>query len=77
MRHTDTHQYYELGHGKNHSILDLVDAFGETNQIEYIPERLGEMRETLNTDTKARDVLGWKPKGNIIEYIKENYILDK
>ena len=67
----------ELGNGKNYSILDLVDAFGETDEVEYIAARPGEVRESLNTDTKARDILGWKPKGDIIEYIKENYILEK
>jgi len=76
MRHTDTHQDYELGNGKNYSINELADAFGDYPR-EYIPERPGEVRESLNTDTKARDTLGWKPKGDIIRYIKENYILDK
>ena len=44
---------------------------------EYIPERPGEVRESLNTDTKAYTMLGWKPKGDIIKYIKENYTLNK
>ena len=72
----EIHQEYELGNGKNYSINELVDAFGDYPR-EYISERPGEVRESLNTDTKARDILGWKPKGDIIEYIKENYILDK
>ena len=67
---------FELGNGKNYSILDLVNAFGET-EVEYLAPRPGEMRETLNTDTKAQDVLGWKPKGDIVKFIKETYILDK
>tara|TARA_A100001391_G_scaffold147714_1_gene105205 strand:+ start:6084 stop:6995 length:912 start_codon:yes stop_codon:yes gene_type:complete len=66
-------QSFELGNGKNYSILDLVDAFGET-EVEYIPARPGEMRETLNEDTKARDVLGWKPKGDIIKFITEKIV---
>ena len=69
-------QEFELGNGKNYSINELADAFGDYPR-EYIPERPGEMRETLNTDKKAQDMLGWKPKGDIIEYIKENYILEK
>ena len=55
---------------------ELANAFGDY-PIEYIPERPGEVRESLNTDTKAYTMLGWKPKGDIIRYIKENYILDK
>ena len=66
-------QSFELGNGKNYSILELVDAFGET-EVQYIPARPGEMRETLNEDTKARDVLGWKPKGDIIKFIKEKIV---
>ena len=64
---------FELGNGNNYSILDLVEAFGET-EVEYIPARPGEVRESLNTDAKAYTMLGWKPKGDIIEYIKNTYI---
>jgi len=67
---------FELGNGNNYSINELADAFGDYPR-EYIPERPGEVRESLNTDTKAYTKLGWKPKGDIIRYIKENYILDK
>jgi len=63
---------FELGNGNNRSINELAEAFGDY-PTEYIDARPGEMRETLNTDTKARDVLGWKPKGDIIKYIKKNY----
>jgi UDP-glucose 4-epimerase len=64
---------FELGNGNNYSILDLVEAFGET-EVEYIPARPGEVRESLNTDAKAYTMLGWKPKGDIIEYIKNTYV---
>ena len=70
-------EIFELGRGKNYSVNEIVDAFGKNYQTQYIDARPGEMRETLNTDTKAKDVLGWKPKVDIIKYIKENYILDK
>ena len=69
-------QIFELGNGKNYSINQLADAFGNHSR-EYIPERPGEVRESLNTDKKAEDMLGWKPKGDIIKYIKENYTLNK
>jgi len=69
-------EIFELGRGKNYSINEIANAFGDY-PTKYIDKRPGEMRNTLNTDTKARDILGWKPKGDIIEYIKENYILEK
>ena len=68
---------FELGNGNNRSINELAEAFGADYPLKYIDARPGEMRETLNTDTKARDVLGWKPKGDIIKFIEENYILSE
>ena len=62
---------FELGNGKNYSINELAEAFGDY-PTEYIDARPGEMRETLNTDTKAYEKLGWKPNGDIIKYIKDN-----
>ena len=67
---------FELGNGKNYSINELAEAFGDCPK-EYVDARPGEMRVTLNTDTKAGDLLGWKPKGDIIKFVKENYILMK
>ena len=67
---------FELGNGSNYSINELAEAFGDY-PTEYIDGRPGEMRETLNTDTKAQEKLGWKPSGDIIRFIKENYVLDK
>ncbi len=29
---------------------------------------------TLVTDNKAQNLLGWKPKGNVLKYIKESLI---
>ena len=69
-------QSYELGNGSNRSINELAKAFGDY-PTEYIDGRPGEMRETLNIDTKAKDVLGWNPKGDIIEFIKEKYVFCK
>lgn len=67
---------FELGNGKNYSINELAEAFGDYPK-EYVDARPGEMRVTLNTDTRAGDLLGWKPKGDIIKFVKENYILMK
>lgn len=67
---------FELGNGNNYSINELAKAFGDYPK-EYIDARPGEMRETLNTDTKAQKKLGWKPNGDIVRFIKENYVLSK
>ena len=57
---------------ENYSINEVADAFGDYMR-EYIDERPGEMRETLCTDTTARDVLDWNPKRDVMDFIKENY----
>jgi len=67
---------FEFGNGKNYSINELAEAFGDYPK-EYVDARPGEMRVTLNTDTRAGDLLGWKPKGDIVKFVKENYILMK
>lgn len=66
-------EIFELGSGINYSVNEIANAFGNYDK-KYLDERPGEMRETLNTDTKAREVLGWRPNGNIIEFVKENLV---
>ena len=67
----------ELGRGKNYSINDIANAFGRDYPKKYIEAWPGEVRKTLCTDTKAKELLNWKPKGNVIKFIKESYILAK
>ena len=64
---------FELGRGKNYSVNEIADTFGDYPR-EYIDGRPGEMRNTLNTDTMAKDMLGWNPKGDVIDYIKNNIL---
>jgi|TARA_R100000030_G_scaffold42140_1_gene31652 UDP-glucose 4-epimerase len=66
-------QSFELGRGKNYSVNEIANAFGDY-PTEYIDARPGEARRTLNTDTKANTTLGWNPKLDIIDYIKDNYL---
>ena len=59
---------FELGRGENYSINVIAQSFdaGYT----YIPKRPGEVQETLCTDMKARELLGWEPKIDILDYIE-------
>ena len=66
---------FEFGNGKNYSINELVEGFGKEYPKEYIPKWEGEVRESLCVDKKARKELGWKPTRDIIEFIRENYII--
>ena len=66
---------FEFGNGKNYSINELVEGFGKEYPKEYISKWEGEVRESLCVDKKARKELGWKPTRDIIEFIRENYII--
>lgn len=56
-----------VGTGVNHSILELARMISPN--ISFIPERPGEMRETLADNAKIRRVLGWEPTVVLEDYI--------
>ena len=62
---------FELGRGKNYSLNELVKMIG--TEYDYVPARPGEARITLNTDTTAKEVLGWEATKNIEDYIKNEF----
>ena len=74
--HGEVDMYYhgaefELGRGKNYSINEVADMFGEDYPREYINPIKGEVRETLCKDIKTKEMLDWKPKRNLEEWLKE------
>ena len=60
----------ELGRGKNYSINDVVDMFGEDYPREYIDKRKGEMRSTLCDLGLAYSAVGYQPTRDIEDYIQ-------
>jgi len=58
-----------IGTGRNYSINDLATMIGGDRQ--YAPERVGETRETLANNMRAREELGWTPKINLETYLNE------
>jgi UDP-glucose 4-epimerase len=61
---------FELGSGKNYSINELSNMFGEDYPCDSLPVRDGETRVSLCTDTHAHDLLNWKPRIDLKDYIK-------
>ena len=59
---------FELGRGKNISVNEVAKMFN-INPI-YKDPKPGEARHTLNTDTTAKEVLGWNPEINLEDYLK-------
>ena len=62
---------FELGRGVNHSINEIASYFGSDYPTEYIPKRDGEYDVTLCESEEAKKSLGWVPKKNIDDYIKD------
>ena len=62
-------EVYNIGYGKNWSIQEIADAICE-EQI-HLSGRPGEMKETLADIGKAKAELTWRPKVNILDWIKK------
>jgi UDP-glucose 4-epimerase len=57
-----------IGTGRNYSINDLAVMIGGDRL--YVAERVGETRETLANNTRAREELGWSPKIALEDYLQ-------
>jgi len=62
-------EIFNVGTGKNYSILDLVEMIG--GDYSHIPPRPGEARHTAADNTKIKTLLGWNPTITIAEWIEE------
>ena len=63
-------EIFELGSGINYSINEIADMFGKDYPKEYIEQRSGEYDVTLADYSHAQELLNWKPKRNIEDYIR-------
>lgn len=63
----DYGQVFNIGSGKNISILDVAELISK-NYV-YIPSREGEARTSLANIDKAKTVLNWKPNIDVREWI--------
>lgn len=57
-----------IGSGKNYSVNAIARLIG--GKIFHIPERLGEIKNTLADITLAKKLLGWEPRVDIEEGIR-------
>ena len=64
-------EIFELGSGKNYSINEVANMFGEDYPKKYIDQRPGEYDVTLADYTLAKKTLKWKPHLNLSDYIKK------
>ena len=68
---------YNLGTGKGTSVLDLVKAFEQANNLtipyEIKPRRPGDVDENYADATKAFEEMGWKANLNIVDACRDSW----
>ena len=68
---------YNLGTGQGYSVLDIVKAFEEANNIKvpYIikPRRPGDIATCYSDPSKAERELGWKAKYGIVDMCRDSW----
>ena len=79
-KHTGV-DYYNLGTGQGYSVLEMVSAFSEVNNVavpyEIVSRRDGDIAACYADTTKAKEVLNWEAKHNLSEMVESayNYVL--
>jgi UDP-glucose 4-epimerase len=58
-----------IGAGDNHSVQEIADIIG--GEHVYVPERPGEVHDTLADISKAKRILGWGPKVSLKDGINQ------
>jgi len=64
------HKVYNVGTGKNYSMLELASLIQETPSISFIPERPAEVHETLADISETIKDLNWTPAFKLENMIK-------
>lgn len=68
---------YNLGTGIGYSVLDVVRAFEEANNIQipfvFVPRREGDLPVSYSDPSKAEREMGWKAKYNLKEMCQDSW----
>jgi len=68
QKNTKIESSINIGYGENYSVNEIADIFKAKKQ--YTEKRI-EPQLTLADISKAKDVLGWKPKVQLTQWLKE------
>jgi UDP-glucose 4-epimerase len=60
-------EVYNIGYGSNYSIIDIANMI--SNDVKFIPSRIGEVQETLASNSKFKDLTGWIPKVSLMKWL--------
>lgn len=63
---------WELGSGKNYSLLEVYELFKKKYGVKkiHLPNQQGNYRKTLRKNNTALELLNWNPKDRLPSYIK-------
>jgi UDP-glucose 4-epimerase len=74
LAHPDAHGEYNVGTGRESSVLDIVAALAADAdgpfEPQFAPARLGEMDRSCLDITRAREQLGWTPQVELAEGLR-------
>ncbi len=59
---------FNIGFGQNYSILELAQTI--SSDIKFLPKRPGEANHTFAGIQRVKDVLHWKPKIDVLDWIR-------
>ena len=62
-------EVYNIGYGSNYSILEIANMI--SNDVKFIPPRVGEVQETLASNAKFKELTGWTPKVPLVRWLEK------
>ena len=74
-------EVFNLGTGTGYSVLDMVTAFAEVNQVEVpyqiTARRPGDIGTCYADPAKSRDILGWQAEKNLKDMCRDSWTWQK
>ena len=61
-------EVYNIGYGSNYSILEIANMI--SNDIKFIPPRIGEVKETLASNLKFKKLTNWAPQTSLVSWLR-------
>ena len=62
-------EVYNIGYGSNYAILDIANMI--SSDVKFIPPRVGEVQETLASNTKFKKLTNWSPQTSLIDWLNK------
>jgi UDP-glucose 4-epimerase len=61
-------EVYNIGYGTNYSIVEIANMISD--DIDFIPPRIGEVKETLALNAKFKRLTGWTPQTSLVSWLR-------